>query len=370
MNNTSFTYHTETDEIVIRGFIASLLHQQERWDWRCTQKDAHDYHELHYARMDSTEALKQELAWWMDCYVDERLFAMPHYELLIRCGVSYLLWRVNETIEPLSEEEKLNTNMAIFIDGHSFLYKQHDAMMLSTETDQNAQSLIHGFPAQLLSYAACSAANAILSQKQIQDLDEWLDVLWGWLQPTPSIRLQYLSFDIPNVYDLYTAFVDTNKQAWDALNQKLYTAQQPQTRGFMQQLLKATKLEAAQAAKLLLPLLSEKQYAAFMHYMEECQVYIADHTKTRKKGRIQSMEQYWCPGITDYRKNAAVRKIKKAVADPHPAAALAEVVHLLQKQGILGNIRPHTQFIAVINKLCGSNINHDSFSKYFKGERR
>lgn len=50
----------------IYGFIAYLLLQGDAWDYRCAKADMQDYHHQQYARMDSREALIQELHFWLD----------------------------------------------------------------------------------------------------------------------------------------------------------------------------------------------------------------------------------------------------------------------------------------------------------------
>ena len=105
-------YHTGSDAILVKGFIASLLQQGDDWDIRCLQADMSDYHQQQYSRVDPTIALEQELRWWLDFVDNERMTALPLFAQLSRSGVAYLYWRVQEQVLPLSEEEKLKMSAA------------------------------------------------------------------------------------------------------------------------------------------------------------------------------------------------------------------------------------------------------------------
>jgi alkylhydroperoxidase family enzyme len=136
----------------------------------------------------------------------------------------------------------------------------------------------------------------------------------------------------------------------------------------MKTLLQQTREECTEALATLSQYLSSKQQEAFARYMDECLRYISDHTSTRRKARSDKMEQYFCDDITNYRKQSALRIIKQAVLEEHnAAAALALEVKRLQRDGIMrSDIRPLTQFIAIVNATFGSTIKHDTFSKHFR----
>lgn len=112
MKNT-YTYQLQDQTIAIQGFIAALLEQGEKWDLRCIEADMQDYHQEHYARMDSIEALKQEFGWWLDFYTDERLDNIPQCDDLMKAGVSYLLWRVHQSIEDLTTTCKASRSVSL-----------------------------------------------------------------------------------------------------------------------------------------------------------------------------------------------------------------------------------------------------------------
>ena len=73
--------------------------------------------------MDTKEALRQELACWLDFAQDERLESLSHREDLAKAGISYLLDLVQQVWQPLSEEEKLTATMAIYLNQQSYLRK-------------------------------------------------------------------------------------------------------------------------------------------------------------------------------------------------------------------------------------------------------
>lgn len=366
MKNT-YTYQIQDQAIAIQGFIAALLEQGEKWDLRCIEADMQDYHQEHYARMDSIEALKQEFGWWLDFYTDERLDNIPQCDDLMKAGVSYLLWRVHQSIEPLNEAEKRSINMQLHIDGSTYLYKDGEVMGLSEGENPKLGKMMHGFVPQLLSHSACTTAYKILHQTPIADLDVWVDVLWGWLQPIPIIRLQYVQLDVADVRELYKNHVAEKQAFWELCNKKLYGTKKPQLQSFMNELLKNTKIECKEAIELIGLFLSEQQKSLLMHYTTECHQYIEDLTTTCKAGRSVSLDAYWCKGIKQHLIPAAIRGLKKAVAKPNPAKALAEWVMQKQKAGILiQDIKPYTRFVAAVNKVCGTRIKSDTLSKHFR----
>lgn len=361
-------YTVPHTDITIHGFIASLLQQGDGWDVRCAEADVRDYHQAHYARMDAREALRQELLWWQEFYYCEPLFDLPQRAALASEGIYYLLWQARQCLLPMDEIGRLTTNMAIYLNSDDYLFKQEDTLALfSHNGDPNFDFLIHGFAAQLLTYAASTTIEQVITSLLDCDPEEIVELLLGWLQSPSVIPLRYVQFDIPDVYALYASFVAEQKAYWDADNKKRYQSQQPQQRYFMTHLLQQTREEAANAIELLSSCLSPKQLAAYQRYLSECQQYIVDQITTRKKARSESLQQYWCADVSHYKIQTAVRRLKHAVAQERPAAALAHEVFLLQQQGVMiSNIRPLAHFVRVINKVCGSAIKDDSFSKHFR----
>lgn len=119
--------------------------------------------------------------------------------------------------------------------------------------------------------------------------------------------------------------------------------------------------------RLLSPFLTDQQRKAYERYLTECQQYLSDHSQSRSKGRSLSLTQYWCPSTPDYIQQAAIRKLKAAVKQERPAAALALTVRQLQQDGTLkSELRPLTHFIDAVNKVCNSDVKYDSFSKHFR----
>lgn len=358
--------HTDT---TVHGFIASLLQQGDGWDVRCVEADVRDYHQAHYARMYAREALRQELHWWQEFYYCESLLSLPQRPNLASEGVFYLLWQAEQCLLPMDETSCLTIDMFVNIDEHRYLIKMDDGLALfSVENPKEVDFYIQGFAAQLLTYAACTTVEQFITSPLERDPEDIVDVLSGWLQsPTAAIHLRHVQFDIPDVYALYASFVAEQKAKWEADNKKRYQSQQPQQRYFMTHLLQQTRDETECAIMQLSPYLTPQQQNAYQRYLAECQQYILDQTTTRKKARSESLQQYWCANISRYKIQTAVRRLKYAVAQEHPAAALAHEVFLLQQEGVMiRHIRPLTHFIRVVNKVFGSAIKDDSFSKHFR----
>lgn len=369
MLDTTYSYRTLTDEITIRGFIASLLLQGDAWDIRCLKVDMYDYHQQQYTRMDPTIALRQELQWWIDFMDAEALKQIPNRELLSEAGITYLSWRVHEQLMPLNDSDKLTCRMAIFLDQNHYFYKQEESLTLfSLEHEPTFDLLMHGFPAQLLTYAACTTVDSFLREPSISNPYLWVEIILGWLQPTPSIFLHNINFAIPDVYALYQAYLADAHQQWLADNRRRLQAGEPQTRYFMTRLLQQTKLESDEAILFASNYFNSQQQTAFAHYLSECQQYIIQNTTSKRQVRSEQLNQFYEPEALRYPRHMATRRLHEAANDPiNPAAALAKMVKHLQNKKILKlDIRPHTHFIAVINKTFGTSIKHDSFSKHFR----
>ena len=352
----------------ISGFIAFLLLQGEHWDYRCAMADIQDYHQQQYARMDAREALVQEIYWWLDAYQTEVIQSHPEKGYLLGEGVYYLFDCAQKLLTPDSDTDKLTTNMAIYLDPDNYLYKHEDSLAIfPKDSDPDFNTLIHGFPAQLLTYAACSTIDAIICKQDIDEPEQWVKMMYHWLQSPSTIFLRHIRFDIPNVYTLYSSYLEEEKRKWEAYCQKYYHSSRPQWRTFMASLRQQVHEESVHALEILSPYLSDKQRKSYEHYLTECQQYLADHSQSRSKGRSLSLTQYWCPNTADYIHQAAVRKLKKALHQEHPAAVLATTVKQLQQDGILiKDLRPLTHFIAAVNKVCDSDVKYDTFSKYFR----
>jgi microcystin degradation protein MlrC len=126
--------------------------------------------------------------------------------------------------------------------------------------------------------------------------------------------------------------------------------------------------EAVNAVEVLRPYMTAAQLDAYSRYLQECQQYIADRTKTRKKARSVSLDAYWQADVPKYHKQAAVRALKHAVADKNAAAALAQEVYKLQQKAVMiQNIRPYSRFVEAVNQVCGSSVKQDSFTKHMRG---
>lgn len=98
-------------------------------------------------------------------------------------------------------------------------------------------------------------------------------------------------------------------------------------------------------------------------------IHIKDHITTKRQVRSMELHQYYVKKDKRFPPHLITRQLREAATAPiNPAAKLAKVVLLLQERGqIIRDIRPHTHFIAVINKTFQTSINHDSFSRHFRG---
>ena len=370
MKDVEYTYQLNGQQVQIYGFVAWLLQKGDDWDIRCLAADMLDYQVQQYARMDLRVALLEELRWWYAFAQDPLTSQLPQYEELHNAGFAYLQWRVNQQVQPLSDSEKLSTSMAIYVDDTRCFYKFDEAMGLHQDGDDTLpDELISGFPAQLLSYAACSTMDACIRQEEIPDMFAWVDNIAGWLHSPRSILLHRLQFHIPDVHSLYATYLADAKAAWEADNRKRYESGKPKTRYFMTNLLERTQQECRWAAEYLQPFLSESQLGAMMRYMAECELYIKDHMTTKRQVRSMELRQYYVKRDKRFPTHLITRQLHEAATEPfNPAAKLAKVVKLLQKRGqIIQDIRPHTHFIAVINHTFHTSILHDSFSRHFRG---
>lgn len=358
----------DNQSVLMYGFIAFLLKQGDEWDYRCVEADIRDYHQQQYARMNGIEALKQEIDWWVDAYQTEALHAQPKKEYLLSAGVFYLYDCARQLLTPDTDTEKLTTTMSVLLDEDKYLYKHKDTFVIFTYTNQSDfTTLINGFPAQLLTYAACTTIDSILEKSDIDDPLKWVAMMQDWLQSPSAIRMNHISFDIPNVYALYASYLEEEKRKWEASCQKHYQTNTPQLRSFMASLRQRCQEESELAIRILSPYMSDKQLKAYGRYLTECQQYLADHSQTRSKGRSYSLASYWCPDTPDYIQQAAIRKLKTALRQAHPAAALALTVKQLQRDDILKkDLRPLTHFMDAVNKVCNSDVKYDSFSKHFR----
>ncbi len=351
------------------GFIASLLRQGDKWDIRCVDADMRAYHTEQYTRMAPTAALEQELQLWINFVQDEQWQSLPLYQERVLAGFTYLHWQATEVFPPMSDAEKLSKDMIIHLNPERYLYKVEDALTLFDEQGEvDRQMLLHAFPVQLLTYAACCTIDKLLQEPSTVDMSQWAEMMLGWVQYPSEIHLQDVCFEIPDVYTLYSAYVDFSKAQWQTISRRWYQSQPAQPRAFLSHLLQYTKEQCALANKLLADFLTPKQQQSFARYLTECLQYIKDHTSTRRKLRSNQFEQYWCEGITTTTKQAALRAIKSAVLQPqNPAAALALTVKRLQRDGVLRReLRPLTQFVEIVNTTFGSNLKHDTFSKHFR----
>ena len=370
MQDCTYIYHMGSDALLVKGFIASLLQQGDDWDIRCLQADMSDYHQQQYSRMDPTIALEQELRWWLDFVDNERMATLPLFAQLSRSGVAYLYWRVQEQVLPLSEEEKLNLTVTIRVDEHRYFYKDGNALGLcdmEAEDDMPA-ILLANFPAQLLSYAVCTTIDSCIRQVAEDDPVGWVNVLWGWLQSTPMIHIQNIQMHIPDVYVLYSTYLQGEKALWDAENRRRYTSGQSRHRYFMQHLLQQTKEESDMAIQQLRPYLTDSQYDAYVRYLTECQQYIVDQTKVKRQSRSMHLNQFFEKKAMRYPRNKSTFLLHQAATTPvNPAAELAKVVkHLQEKKILKADLRPLTHFIRVVNHTFETQINYDTFSKHFR----
>ena len=356
----------QISETPIHGFVAYLLAQEEQWDPRCSLADMHDYHLANYARMNPMDALVQELCWWIEAEEHPMLYSLPHRAELLDEGVRYLHWRVQEVVKPQTDIDKLNTNMEIFIDMEHYLYKVDDALCLFENGEiQYERILLHGLPAKLLTYAACTTIEQQLSCSYIIDTYEWVDTMIGWVQSTPQIMLHNLKFNIPDVYALYDTYLSDAKAVWDANNRRFYSLNQPRQRGFMGQLLKESREEIALAIQCLEPYLMPTQLQAYSRYLHDWEQYIIDRSQTKEKQPKTDLGRFLTPFGKRTPRWQITRSLQVAATHPKtPAAHLAKEVKRLQDKRILiSDLHPMTEFIATINLLFGTHIKVDSFAK-------
>ena len=120
--------------------------------------------------------------------------------------------------------------------------------------------------------------------------------------------------------------------------------------------------------KELKPYLTDKQYNDYARYLSDFQQYIIDQTKTKSRPRSTELSQFYNPQVVGKSRHLITRQLREAATHPTtPAAELARVVRKMQsRKELLADIRPHTHFIAVINKTFNTHIKHDTFSKYFR----
>ena len=367
MQDITYTYHTSHADVTICGFIASLLMQGDQWDIRQLEADICDYHRQQYERIHPIIALRQELQWWYDFVDDELLYDFPLRDELANAGLIYLHAQANQHITPLSDADKLATEMEIYIDDTHYFYKLDDALALFEQGSGAAPTLLlKGFPAQLLTYAACTTMDTYIRQDYIADPVTWVDNMIGWLQSPAAITVQHLQFDLPDVYSLYESYVADARARREAENRRRYESGEPQKRYFMTHLLQQTQEDCQEAQQALSAILNPTQYAALLRYMAQVQQYIRDHTQTKRKVRSDKLSQYYTIS-SNYPHHMITRRLHEAAMHPtEPAAALAKVVKLLQAKKRLGDIRPHSHFISVVNKTFGTSIKQDSFSKHFR----
>ena len=367
MQDITYTYHTSHADVTICGFIASLLLQGDQWDIRQLEADIRDYHHQQYERIHPIIALRQELQWWYDFVDDELLYDFPLRDELANAGLIYLHAQAKQHLTPLSDADKLATEMEIYIDDTHYFYKLDDALALFEQGSGAAPTmLLKGFPAQLLTYAACTTMDTYIRQDYIADPVTWVDNMIGWLQSPAAITVQHLQFDLPDVYSLYESYVVDARARREAENRKRYESGEPQKRYFMTHLLQQTQEDCQEAQQALSAILNPMQYAALLRYMAQVQQYIRDHTQTKRKVRSDKLSQYYTIS-SKYPHHMITRRLHEAAMHPtEPAAALAKVVKQLQAKKRLGDIRPHSHFIAVVNKTFATSIKQDSFSKHFR----
>lgn len=364
----TYTYHYTDQSILIHGFIASLLLQGEEWDIRCVESDARDYHQQYYSRMDAKSALAQEIDWWWYFYEDEHLLSVPRREDLLSAGVYYLLWQAQDLFLPMEEADKLTTDMAIYLNDDHYLYKVNDFLALfPRDGEPNLDFLLHGFAAQLLTYAASCSMEHMLTHPEEYDPILIARMIADWLQSTPTIWMDNVLFDIPDVYLLYASYVDTQKTQWDADNKRRYQSQQPQVRYFMTHLLEQLRADANDAIAKLTPYLSPKQLTAYQRYLAECQQYIIDQTQTRRKPQDDSFDQFFCEGVSPYYKRKALERIRTALMQENPTAMLAlEVKRLRDEKILLKTFHSYRRFVDILNPMFNVAIKADSLSKHFR----
>ena len=188
-----------------------------------------------------------------------------------------------------------------------------------------------------------------------------------WLLPYPTIWLENIHFNIPDVYLLYASYVEEEKVKWNEENKRRYQSKQPEVRYFMTHLLERLQTDAQEAIALLTPYLSSVQLAAYQRYLSECQQYIIDHTQTRRKQHDDSFDQFFCEAVTPYYKEKALERIHQAVMQDKPAAALAlEVKKLRQENILVKNFLSYKRFADIVNTIFNVAVKADSLSKHFR----
>jgi hypothetical protein len=283
-------------------------------------------------------------------------------------GVEYLIWQAQNLFALIEEKEKLTLDTAIYLDEERYLFKDKDVLTLfPIGENPDFDAMIHGFAAQLLSYAASCSMEYVVSHHEEYDSKRILRMIGDWLATPPTIKLKDIPFEVPDVYRLYATYVEEEKAKWDADNKKRYLSEQPEVRCFMTNLLERVQNDAQKAIAYLTPYLSAYQMAAYQRYLSECQQYIIDRTQTRRKPYDESFDQFFCEGVTDYYKEKALERIHKAVLQDKPAAMLAlEVKKLRQEKILLRNFHSYKRFVDIVNRLFNTSIKADSFSKHFR----
>ena len=360
----TFTYTDHGKEITISGFIAFLLQQGQQWDYRCMEADVKDYHQATYARMDEREALRQEIEWWSEFYQNEYLPDLPQRDYLLSEGVYYLLWQAEQVLLPIAETDKLTANMAIYLTPDTYLYKVDDTLAFFHKGEAQLETLIFGFAAQLLTYAASSTIEALLDDPTTYHPAQVVDILADWLQSPSAILLAHIHFSIPDVYQLYASYLAETKEKWEKGNKRRYQSKPIRPQDMMLQLRQQVAEEGAHAIEQLIPYLTEKQVKEYQRYLQECQQYIADHTQQPTR---HTMDAYWGERATPYWKGEAVKRLKAAAQEKNPAAALALEVKKLQAEKILKmQILPYPKFAAALNSVANADVKADTLSKHFR----
>ena len=369
MKSLTHTYPTQDSSITIHGFMAYLLEMGEEWDIRREEEDIVRYHNLLYKRTNQTTALRQELFYWIELAENELLTSLPDYEALIEEGFHYLHWLVLEHVRPLNDIDKLNTKMFLHINEESYLYKVDDALCLFDKGEiVFDQVLLRGLPAQLLTYAACTTIEQLLSSKYIDDPHEWACTILEWIDDTPGIRLTNISFDIKDVYALYDVYLSDRKTTWDEDNKRFYTSGEPRKRNFMKHLLDQAKQDNNIAISCLENILTPKQLQSYSRKLKDWEQYVIDHTPHDKKPSSSNLSKF----LTKFGKQTPRYQITRrlqaaATQEKNPTAQLAKEVKKMQAEKIIiADLHPLTEFIAIINQLFGTNIKYDSFAKRMK----
>ena len=125
------------------------------------------------------------------------------------------------------------------------------------------------------------------------------------------------------------------------------------------------KYKAVKASREDERLAIEKELAEIA---KEIPAEVLEKYKTKRKERSDELCQFYNPNVPGKSRHLITRHLREAATHPTaPAAELARVVKQMISQKILvADIRPHTHFIAVVNKAFGTDIKYDSFSKHFR----